>query len=109
VRNFPEWNSIAPHLLTNIRVIYFNLGSHHVPHSGDIPNTLMHTSASSVMFTPLNFHDRDPSRRSVQGVKLSKGADGTTSQYFGGTYKKGIEINKVSTMFLATRLPISAR
>lgn len=33
-------------------VIYFNVGSHHVPHSGDIPNTLMHTSASSVMFVP---------------------------------------------------------
>ncbi|KAI1502075.1 copper amine oxidase [Biscogniauxia marginata] len=51
-------------------VIYFNVGSHHVPHSGDIPNTLMHTSASSVMFVPHNFADRDPSRESVQGVRL---------------------------------------
>lgn len=50
-------------------VIYFNVGSHHVPHSGDIPNTLMHTSASSVMFVPHNFADRDPSRASVQGVR----------------------------------------
>lgn len=33
-------------------VVYFNVGSHHIPHSGDIPNTLMHTSASSVMFVP---------------------------------------------------------
>lgn len=56
-------------------VIYFNVGSHHVPHSGDIPNTLMHTSASSVMFLPHNFHDRDPSRESVQGVRYQlKGA-----------------------------------
>lgn len=51
-------------------VVYFNVGSHHVPHSGDIPNTLMHTSASSVMFVPHNFADRDPSRESVQGVRL---------------------------------------
>ncbi|KAK8023656.1 Primary amine oxidase- lung isozyme [Apiospora rasikravindrae] len=51
-------------------VVYFNVGSHHIPHSGDIPNTLMHTSASSVMFVPHNFADRDPSRESVQGVRL---------------------------------------
>ncbi|KAK7917591.1 hypothetical protein PG985_011199 [Apiospora marii] len=51
-------------------VVYFNVGSHHVPHSGDLPNTLMHTSASSVMFIPHNFADRDPSRESVQGVRL---------------------------------------
>jgi primary-amine oxidase len=51
-------------------VIYFNVGAHHIPHSGDIPNTLMHTSATSVMFVPHNFNDRDPSRESVQGVRL---------------------------------------
>lgn len=51
-------------------VVYFNVGSHHVPHSGDIPNTLMHTSASSVLFAPHNFADRDPSREGVQGVRL---------------------------------------
>lgn len=51
-------------------VVYFNLGAHHIPHSGDIPNTLMHTSASSVMFVPHNFMDCDPSRESVQGVRL---------------------------------------
>lgn len=51
-------------------VIYFNVGAHHIPHSGDIPNTLMHTSATGVMFVPHNFNDRDPSRESVQGVRL---------------------------------------
>ncbi|KAK8005045.1 hypothetical protein PG990_011082 [Apiospora arundinis] len=51
-------------------VVYFNVGSHHIPHSGDIPNTLMHTSASSVMLIPHNFANRDPSRESVQGVRL---------------------------------------
>ncbi|CAN8103900.1 unnamed protein product [Discula destructiva] len=56
-------------------VLYVNAGSHHIPHSGDIPNTLMHTSASSIMFVPHNFADRDPSRESVQGVRLQlKGA-----------------------------------
>ncbi|KAF2154348.1 amine oxidase catalytic domain-containing protein, partial [Myriangium duriaei CBS 260.36] len=52
-------------------VLYFNLGAHHVPHSGDLPNTLMHTSASGVAFVPHNFFDRDPSRRTSQGVRLA--------------------------------------
>ncbi|KAI0484188.1 copper amine oxidase [Xylariaceae sp. FL0804] len=63
-------------------VVYFNVGSHHVPHSGDLPNTLMHTSATSVMFVPHNFADRDPSRESVQGVRLQ--LKGTRSGGFAG-------------------------
>ena len=78
------------------RVIYFNLGSHHVPHSGDIPNTLMHTSASSVMFTPFNFHDRDPSRHSVQGVRLNLGGERPEPRYFGGRYEKDVNLKAVS-------------
>ncbi|MCJ1391556.1 hypothetical protein MMC18_004420 [Xylographa bjoerkii] len=74
-------------------VVYFNLGAHHIAHSGDIPNTLMHTSASSVMFTPHNFHDRDPSRESVQGVKLKLGAGGHKPRYFGGRYTEGVTLN----------------
>ena len=58
-------------------VVYFNLGSHHIPHSGDIPNTLMHTSATSVMFIPHNFADRDPSRESVQGVRMQLKGNGS--------------------------------
>jgi Copper amine oxidase, enzyme domain len=82
---------------TNLhRVIYFNLGSHHVPHSGDIPNTLMHTSASSVMFTPFNFHDRDPSRHSVQGVRLNLGGEHPEPRYFGGRHEKDVNLKVVS-------------
>ncbi|KAF2105040.1 copper amine oxidase [Rhizodiscina lignyota] len=83
-------------------VVYFTLGTHHISHSGDIPNTLMHTSATSVIFTPHNFHDRDPSRESAQGVRLDlngagKGANVT---YFGARYEKGVKLDLVS-------LPIS--
>lgn len=70
-------------------VVYFNVGSHHVPHSGDIPNTLMHTSASSVMFVPHNFADRDPSRESVQGVRLQ--LKGSKSGGFAGFPDPGEE------------------
>ncbi|CAK3734610.1 Membrane primary amine oxidase [Lecanosticta acicola] len=95
-------------------VIYFNVGSHHIPHSGDVPNTLMHTSASSVMFVPHNFHDRDPSRESVQGVRLqlngkkhsggfageqtelrtrSGRKTGAKAHYFGATYRKDLKLD----------------
>jgi len=103
-------------------VLYVNVGSHHVPHSGDIPNTLMHTSATSVMFVPHNFNDRDPSRESVQGVRLQlqgsrksggfagEGADPSSdlksrmqarsnskdkakAHYFGATYEKGLRLS----------------
>ena len=100
-------------------VVYFNVGAHHIPHSGDIPNTLMHTSATSVMFIPHNFNDRDPSRESVQGVRLQlkgKNSGGFAGQesvngdlrtrvnrradtekkpeakYFGSTYEKGMKL-----------------
>ena len=75
-------------------VVYFNLGGHHIPHAGDIPNTLMHTSASSVMFVPHNFHSRDPSREVVQGVKLELGDGGKhNATYFGGRYREGVTVN----------------
>ncbi|KAK5171018.1 uncharacterized protein LTR77_004162 [Saxophila tyrrhenica] len=103
-------------------VVYFNLGAHHLPHSGDIPNTLMHTSASSVMFVPHNFADRDPSRESVQGVRLqlkgkkgsggfageqseaasgdlrtrvarrAEAGEGHKAMYFGQTYEEGMKL-----------------
>ncbi|KAK4503665.1 hypothetical protein PRZ48_004580 [Zasmidium cellare] len=96
-------------------VVYFNLGSHHIPHSGDVPNTLMHTSGSSVMFIPHNFHDRDPSRESVQGVRLqidgkkygggfrgqeedaradlrSRGEKKPKANYFGATYEESMKL-----------------
>ena len=55
-------------LITWDRVVWFNLGSHHVPHTGDIPNTLMTTSASSVLFVPHNYHLSDRSRSLTRGV-----------------------------------------
>jgi primary-amine oxidase len=76
-------------------VVYFNLGTHHVPHSGDVPNTLMHTSGSSVMFVPHNWADRDLSRDSAQGVKITmeKGKKSKVDK-FGGVYEKDVEIKK---------------
>lgn len=82
-------------------VVYFNLGSHHVAHSGDIPNTLMHTSASGVMFVPHNFGNRDVSRESAQGVLLQMGekpGSGSKVTYYGGKYEKSVKVDLVSLL-----------
>jgi primary-amine oxidase len=52
------------------------------------------------MFTPFNFHDRDPSRRSAQGVKLDLEADGTKPEYFGGRNEKSVQLKAVSRRLL---------
>ena len=51
-------------------VVWFNLGTHHIPNSADIPNTVMTTSSSSVMFMPFNFWDRDRSMQWAKGVRI---------------------------------------
>ena len=78
-------------------VAYFNLGSHHVPHSGDIPNTLSHTAASSVMFAPFNYFDYDVSRDTRQGVRIdlpvgrwTDPIDKKTVTHFGAHYHEGM-------------------
>ena len=77
-------------------VVLFNLGGHHVPHSGDVPNTLMHTSASSVVLSPFNFWDEDVSKGRRQGVRVDGrgndrrdgGGEGWEKgvRWFGGRY-----------------------
>lgn len=69
-------------------VVYFNLGSHHVPSSQDVPNTLMHTSASSVMFVPFNYFDGDVSRAVGQGVRIDRRA-GAGARATAGRRDKG--------------------
>ena len=84
-------------------MIYFNLGNHHLAHSGDIPNTLMHTSASSVIFSPHNFHDRDVSRRSSQGVRVDT-TESKEARYYGGRYKNDIHVGLVGVYFVSLDL-----
>jgi primary-amine oxidase len=79
-------------------VLYFNLGAHHISNTADIPNTLMHWSGTSVMFVPHNFHDRDPSRNSAQGVKLELGKHKPEEiKYYGGRYDKDVYMRQVRT------------
>ncbi|PQE19406.1 Copper amine oxidase protein [Rutstroemia sp. NJR-2017a BBW] len=69
-------------------LIWFNLGSHHIPHTGDLPNTLMTTSATSIMFRPHNYHLHDRARALTPGIRVeaireADGADQLDIKYLG--------------------------
>lgn len=66
-------------LLQEDLVLWFNLGTHHVPHTGDLPNTVFSTAHSAVMLTPVNYLLGDPSRQTVNMVRLNYGG-GNLSQ-----------------------------
>ncbi|KAJ9662521.1 hypothetical protein H2201_006009 [Coniosporium apollinis] len=57
-------------LLQEDLVVWVNLGMHHVPHTGDLPNTVFTTSHNGVQIMPLNYLEGDPSMESVQQVKI---------------------------------------
>lgn len=52
-------------------VVWFNLGMHHVPHTGDLPNTVFTTAHSGVQFMPLNYYDTDISHETVNMVRIN--------------------------------------
>ena len=56
------------------------------------------------MFTPFNFHDSDPTRRSAQGVRISNSNDETKVRYYGGRYQKGAKLQEVSLKTFSNRL-----
>ncbi|KAM0789976.1 hypothetical protein ACM66B_005309 [Microbotryomycetes sp. NB124-2] len=51
-------------------VVWYNLGMHHTPHTGDLPNTVQTTAQASMIFTPHNFLYGDPSRQTVHTLRL---------------------------------------
>ncbi|KAL4924490.1 copper amine oxidase [Aspergillus undulatus] len=59
-------------------VVWLNLGMHHVPHTGDLPNTVFTTAHSSIQFMPLNYLPGDPSRETVNMVRVDY-ADGAAT------------------------------
>jgi primary-amine oxidase len=51
-------------------VLWFNIGMHHVPHTGDLPNTVFSTAQGSMLIMPHNYLMHDPSRDSRQTVRI---------------------------------------
>ncbi|KAF2742211.1 amine oxidase catalytic domain-containing protein [Sporormia fimetaria CBS 119925] len=52
-------------------VAWFNLGMHHIPHTGDLPNTVMTSAHSAIRIEPFNYLEGDPSVATLQQVRLT--------------------------------------
>ncbi|KUL83286.1 hypothetical protein ZTR_09131 [Talaromyces verruculosus] len=52
-------------------VVWLNLGMHHVPQTGDLPNTVFTTAHTGVQFSPVNYLLGDPSRQTVNMVRVN--------------------------------------
>ncbi|TFK22683.1 copper amine oxidase [Coprinopsis marcescibilis] len=64
-------------------VLWFNLGMHHLPHTGDLPVTLMSSAQSSVVFSPHNYLLSDPSRQTVQQIEIDLTGEKPTADGYG--------------------------
>lgn len=60
-------------------VVWFNLGMHHLPHTGDLPNTVFSTAHSGMQIMPLNYLLGDPSRETTSQVRINY-HDGVVSE-----------------------------
>lgn len=58
-------------------MVWFNLGMHHIPHTGDLPNTMFTAAHSSMRFEPLNYLLGDPSIQTHQQIRIDYKEDGT--------------------------------
>ncbi|GAA6019560.1 hypothetical protein JCM10207_003744 [Rhodosporidiobolus poonsookiae] len=84
-------------------VLWFNLGMHHVPHTGDLPNTVQNTARAGLVISPHNYLLGDPSRQTSQMVRVnynSSNVDDIVSEVvtFGGKTSEGL-FNLTATQF----------
>ncbi|KAF2646794.1 amine oxidase catalytic domain-containing protein [Massarina eburnea CBS 473.64] len=56
-------------------VLWFNLGMHHIPHTGDLPNTIMTSAHSALRIEPLNYLEYDPSIATSQQIRVNQTAE----------------------------------
>ncbi len=68
--DFAAFAADCESLLQEDLVVWFNLGMHHVPNTGDLPNTVFTVAHSGVQFLPSNYYSLDQSRRTVNMVRI---------------------------------------
>ena len=64
-------------------VAWVTMGTMHIPHSEDIPNTATPGSVASFQLKPFNYFDEDPSMSSYDGVVIYPSKDGAKINTFG--------------------------
>ncbi|KAJ7661708.1 copper amine oxidase [Mycena rosella] len=71
--------------------IVLSLGMHHVPHTGDIPNTVFTTAQSAFIISPHNYLLNDASRATRQMVRIDYNSSGVQLvKEFGGKMPSGM-------------------
>lgn len=60
-------------------VVWFNLGMHHIPHTGDLPNTVFTAARSGVQLVPSNLLLSDASRQTVNQERVNYTSGGNAS------------------------------
>ncbi|KAI9167809.1 Membrane primary amine oxidase [Paramyrothecium foliicola] len=65
-------------------VIWFNLGMHHVPHTGDLPNTVYTTAQAGIAISPHNYLLGDPSRATSHSVYVDLTKEPAVESSYGG-------------------------
>ncbi|ORY72898.1 copper amine oxidase [Leucosporidium creatinivorum] len=101
-------------LLQEDLVLWYNLGMHHVPHTGDLPNTVQTTAQSAIIFSPHNYLLGDPSRQTKQMIRLdyNSSADNivSTAHTFGSHQASGsINLTALQTDFYAYSGDVNVR
>ena len=69
--NFDEFFD-GESLLQEDLVLWLNLGMHHIPHTGDLPNTVFTTARTAIQITPSNYFMYDQSRVSREVLIASR-------------------------------------
>ncbi|TEA10610.1 Membrane primary amine oxidase [Colletotrichum sidae] len=71
-------------------VVWFNLGMYHLPHSGDLPNTLTSTAHAGVKLMPVNYFSLDQTRRTANQIRMDFGKGKVSHlETFGRDMSKG--------------------
>lgn len=52
---------------------------HHMPHTGDLPNTVFSTAHSAMTIEPFNYLPGDPSRATTQQIRINSDSGGNRS------------------------------
>lgn len=76
--NFAEFFD-GENLVQEDLVLWLNLGMHHIPHTGDLPNTVFTTAHSGIQFMPSNYFAIDQSRQTVNQVRINYHNGNTTA------------------------------
>jgi primary-amine oxidase len=63
--------------------LWVNLGMHHSPHTGDLPNTVFTTAHGGFVLEPFNYLLNNPAKQTKHMARVTFGDSGTTVYTFG--------------------------